>query len=42
MDGVLQLDLVVVPLLQEGFAVDVVLAHRGRLPREVRTGRVAL
>ena len=41
-DGVLQLHVVVVPLLQEGLAVDVVLAHGRRLPCEVSAGRITL
>ena len=41
-DGVLQLHVVVVPLLQEGLAVDVVLAHGCCLPREVSARRITL
>ena len=41
-DGVLQLHVVVVPLLQEGLAVDIILAHGRCLPREVSAGRVTL
>lgn len=41
-NGIVQLQVLAVPLLEEGFAVDEVLAHRGRLPRKIRAGRIAL
>jgi hypothetical protein len=41
-DCVFELHVVVEPFLQKRFPVHVVLAHRGRLPREVSSGRIAL
>lgn len=40
--GIIQLQILVVALLQEGFAIDGILAHRRGLPCEIRTGRIAL
>ena len=41
-DGVLELHVVIVALFQEGLSVDVVFAHRSRLPREVGARRITL
>ena len=41
-DCVFEFHVVVESFLQKRFPVHVVLAHRGRLPREVSAGRIAL
>lgn len=41
-DGIVQLQIFAVTLLQEGLPVDGILAHGGSLPRKVRSGRIAL
>ncbi len=41
-NGVLQFHVVVVTLLQERLTVNIVLAHSGRLPREVGPRRITL